>query len=68
MIEQDAGRWTEAQNFDFDPELIAIHDEVFINAVRVARQLLRLLEQRGWTGWTKLEHSHLCLVADEKAT
>jgi len=30
-------------------------DEVFVNAVPVARRLLRLLEDRGWTGWTKLE-------------
>jgi hypothetical protein len=28
---------------------------VFVNAVPVAPTLLRLLEQRGWTGWTKLE-------------
>jgi hypothetical protein len=30
-------------------------DEVFLNAVPVARGLLRLLEERGWTGWTQLE-------------
>ena len=44
-------------DFDLDPKLIAILDEVFINAVPVARQLLRLFEQRGWTGWTKLERT-----------
>jgi hypothetical protein len=30
-------------------------DEVFVNAVPIARRLLRLLEERGWTGWTQLE-------------
>jgi hypothetical protein len=34
---------------------------VFINAVPVARQLLRLLEERGWTGWTKLERINTTL-------
>jgi len=38
-----------------DDELVALLDEVFVNAVPVARRLLRLLEDRGWTGWTKLE-------------
>ena len=30
-------------------------DEVFINAVPAARRLLTLIEQRGWTGWTKVK-------------
>jgi DNA-binding transcriptional MerR regulator len=57
MFEQDADNWTENQLADFalDDELVALLDEVFINAVPVARQLLRLLEERGWIGWTKLE-------------
>jgi hypothetical protein len=28
---------------------------VFVNAVPVARRLQRLLEERGWSGWTNLE-------------
>ena len=57
MFEQDAETWTDVQIADFtlDDELAALLDEVFVNAVPVARRLLRLLEERGWTGWTKLE-------------
>jgi DNA-binding transcriptional MerR regulator len=57
MFEEDAEHWSEDQEFEFalDDELAALLDEVFVNAVPVARGLLRLLEERGWTGWTKLE-------------
>jgi DNA-binding transcriptional MerR regulator len=57
MIEKDAGQWSDDQVPDFalDDDLVALLDQVFINAVPVARRLLRLLEERGWTGWTKLE-------------
>jgi DNA-binding transcriptional MerR regulator len=51
--DEDAG----AGDFDLDDELVALLDEVFINSVPVARQLLRLLEDRGWTGWTKIQRS-----------
>jgi hypothetical protein len=57
MFEEDADNWTEDQiaDFDLDPDLVVLLDEVFVNAVPVARRLLRLLEERGWNGWTKLE-------------
>ena len=57
MFEEDAEYWSEDQIADFalDDDLVALLDEVFVNAVPVARRLLRLLEERGWTGWTKLE-------------
>ena len=57
MFEEDAEHWSEDQiaDFDLDDELAELLDEVFVNAVPVARTLLRLLEERGWTGWTKLE-------------
>jgi DNA-binding transcriptional MerR regulator len=57
MFEQDTEQWTEEQlaEFALDDDLVTLLDEVFINAVPVARPLLRLLEQRGWKGWTKLE-------------
>ena len=57
MIENDADDWTEEQLADFglDDELVALLDGVFIAAVPVARRLLSLLEERGWTGWTRLE-------------
>ncbi len=35
--------------------LVALLDGIFVQHVPVARELLRLLEQRGWTGWTKLQ-------------
>ncbi len=57
LIEKDAEQWSEDQipDFTLDDELVALLDEVFLNAVPVARTLLCLLEERGWTGWTKLE-------------
>jgi len=57
MIEQEAGQWSDEQvaEFALDDELVALLDEVFLSAVPVARRLLDLLEERGWTGWTKLE-------------
>jgi DNA-binding transcriptional MerR regulator len=57
MFEADAKKRSEDQvlEFSLDDELVALLDEVFLNAVPVARRLLRLLEERGWTGWTKLE-------------
>ena len=60
MVEIDADSWTEEQLADFslDDELVALLDEVFLNAVPIARRLLELLEERGWTGWTKLERIH----------
>jgi hypothetical protein len=57
MFEADADSWSEEQDdhFGLDPELVAWLDEVFINTLPIARTLLRLLEERGWTGWTQLE-------------
>jgi DNA-binding transcriptional MerR regulator len=57
MFEEDSERCSEDQiaDFDLDDELTALLDEVFVSAVPVARTLLHLLEQRGWTGWTRLE-------------
>jgi DNA-binding transcriptional MerR regulator len=57
IFEEDAAQWSEDQIADFalDAELVALLDEIFLDAVPVARRLLRLLEERGWSGWTKLE-------------
>lgn len=57
MLEEDAEHWSEGQLADFalDDELVVLLDEVFVNTVPCARRLLRLLEERGWTGWTQLE-------------
>lgn len=35
-------------------ELAALLDEVFLTSVPAARRMLELLEERGWTGWTKI--------------
>jgi DNA-binding transcriptional MerR regulator len=57
LIEKDEEQWSEEELADFtlDDELVALLDEVFVSAVPVAPTLLHLLEERGWTGWTKLE-------------
>lgn len=56
MIEADAGRYDgEVPDFAISDDLAELLDEVFVNAVPYARRLLRLLEARGWKGWTKLE-------------
>lgn len=44
----------EAIDLTLDNELVELLDEVFLSAIPVAPRLLRLLEERGWTGWTKL--------------
>lgn len=57
MFEADAAQWTEAEPAEFDlaDELVELLDEVFVTTVPSARALLRLLEARGWRGWTRLE-------------
>jgi DNA-binding transcriptional MerR regulator len=57
MFEEDSQHRSEDEVADFalDHELVTLLDEVFVNAVPCARRLLRLLEERGWRGWTQLE-------------
>lgn len=38
-------------------DLAALLDAVFVNTVPMARRLLRELEERGWTGWTRLQRA-----------
>ncbi len=60
MFEEDAEHWSDGEiDFALGDELVALLDEVFIKAVPVARKLLRLLEERGWRGWTQLERISL---------
>jgi hypothetical protein len=51
----EAGDATPAQDEPeaMDDETAALLDSVFIESVPVARRLMSLVEQRGWTGWTK---------------
>ena len=36
-------------------DLVDLLDSFFVDAVPVARRLMQLLEERGWSGWTQLE-------------
>jgi len=36
-------------------ELVELLDSFFVDAVPVARRLMQLMEERGWSGWTQLE-------------
>lgn len=44
----------EDGHLDLPDDLAALLDAVFVESVPIARRLLRELEDRGWTGWTKL--------------
>lgn len=48
----DEEAWREAAIPD---DLVAVLDSLFVDLVPMARRLLELLEERGWTGWTRLE-------------
>lgn len=48
----DGDEW---EGFELPDDLVDLLDAVFLDAVPLARTLLDLLEERGWTGWTKLE-------------
>ncbi|GAA3659096.1 MerR family transcriptional regulator [Nocardioides ginsengisoli] len=50
--EVDREAWEE---FAIPDDLVALLDSVFLDLVPMAPRLLRLLEDRGWTGWTRLE-------------
>jgi DNA-binding transcriptional MerR regulator len=56
LVEQLAdlpdGAWEDDQLPD---DLADLLDAVFVDSVPAARTMLRLLEERGWTGWTKLK-------------
>ncbi|MCK9901809.1 MerR family transcriptional regulator [Parafrankia colletiae] len=54
LIEADAEGW---ENYDevMPDELAQLLDSVFLDSMPIARRLLKLLEERGWRGWTKLE-------------
>lgn len=57
MVEADAAHheaWEE-EGVDIPDELATLLDGVFLDSVPVARELLELVEERGWRGWTKLE-------------
>lgn len=58
LIEETSQPWEgyeDTEGFDLDDDLVALLDQVFVDSVPIAPRLLRLLEQRGWRGWTRLE-------------
>jgi DNA-binding transcriptional MerR regulator len=60
LIEETAAHWDDyddAADFALDDDLAELLDSVFLDAVPVAPRLLKLLEERGWTGWTRLERT-----------
>ncbi|MGL4176836.1 MAG: MerR family transcriptional regulator [Dermatophilaceae bacterium] len=44
-----------SREFHLDDQLVELLDSVFLDTVPIGRRLLQLLEERGWTGWTRLE-------------
>jgi DNA-binding transcriptional MerR regulator len=58
LIEQSTEGWEDLEEtgeFALDDGLVALLDQVFLDTVPIASRLLQLLEERGWTGWTRLE-------------
>lgn len=51
-----AGSWEGHDGEDvMAVELVELLDAFFVDAVPVARRLMQLLEERGWSGWTHIE-------------
>lgn len=46
--------WEQHED-QFPDELAELLDSVFLDSVPIGRRLFRLLEERGWRGWTKFE-------------
>ena len=46
-----------AEDGGMPDDLVALVDEWFLSLVPVGRELMRLIEERGWTGWTRLERT-----------
>lgn len=56
LIEATSEEWEEHdEQFELDDDLVDLLDSVFLDSLPIARRLLELLEERGWTGWTRLE-------------
>ncbi len=51
----DQAEWDALSEDGFTDDLAALLDSMFLDQVPVARELLDLLEERGWTGWTRLQ-------------
>jgi len=51
----DEAEWDAFAESGMSDDLVALLDSMFLDQVPVAADLMRLVEERGWTGWTKLE-------------
>ena len=51
----DEAEWEAFAEDGMSDDLVALLDSMFLDQVPVARELMRLVEQRGWTGWTNLQ-------------
>ncbi|UMG94981.1 hypothetical protein [Nocardioides sp. TF02-7] len=49
----DPDEW-DAGELTMDDDFVDLLDSMFLQAVPAAPRLLRLLEERGWTGWTQM--------------
>lgn len=54
-----ASAYSEAAQVEEEvsPEVVALLDAAFLEALPAAPRLLRLLEERGWTGWTDIRRT-----------
>ena len=43
------------EDFELADDLVDLLDSVFLDSGPIAPRLLELLEERGWTGWTRFE-------------
>ncbi len=50
----DDAEWRAFADGGISDDLASLLDSMFVDQVPVARELMRLLEERGWTGWTIL--------------
>ena len=51
----DDAQWQAFAEEPMSEDVVDLLDSMFLDRVPIAAELRRLLEQRGWTGWTKLE-------------
>ncbi len=51
----DDAEWDAFAEDPMSDDLVDLLDSMFVGQVRIAGELMRLLEERGWAGWTKLE-------------
>lgn len=51
----DQAEWEAFAENGFSDDLADLLDSMFLDQVPVAHELMRLIQERGWTGWTNLK-------------